>query len=144
IGITCATVVIAALSLLQRWLNARNMHLVRVLDHPELGQVSVYRKHWTARLQASELPYVCTLMGACDSGAPTEEQVSLWRAIRNRYQSLLGDAHQRLASLLNPADPVLRPELIELQTPDTFMFFLSRPFHSGSNPGRLFVRYRDM
>ena len=145
----CAAVVVGLLAWLQRWINAKNLHPIRVVNHPDLGQVSVYRKSWQTQLQPFGLPYACTLMGVGESGVPTQEQISLWRAVSDRHQSLLEAGYQALSTEKSSANsPVgardCHLSLIQLQTFDTFMFFLSYAPQLNSKPGGFFVRYKAM
>jgi len=149
IATSCAAAIVVALTVLQRRINAKNMHPIRVVDHPELGQVSVYRNRWQTQLQPFGLPYPCTLSGAGDTGVPTQEEVSLWRAVCDRHESLLDAGHRALSTGKSSADPLVRAtdlhlSLIQLQTFDTFMFFLVSSVRAGSKSSGFFVRYRDM
>jgi hypothetical protein len=145
----CAAVVVGLLAWLQRWINAKNLHPIRVVNHPELGQVSVYRKSWQTQLQPFGLPYTCTLMGVGEAGVPTQEEISLWRAVSDRHQSLLEAGYQGLYTEKSSANPPVGARdchlsLIQLQTFDTFMFFLTYPPRLSSKPGGFFVRYKAM
>jgi len=149
IATSCAAVIVGVLAWLQRWINAKNLHPIRVVNHPELGQVSVYRNSWQTQLRAFGLPYPCTLMGVGKTSVPTQEQVSLWRAVCDRHQSLLEAAYQALSPQWSSVNPPVRAvefrlSLIQLQTFDTFMFFLVYPPRPDSKPGGFFVRYKAM
>ena len=145
----CAAVVVGVLAWLQRWINAKNLHPIRVVNHPELGQVSVYRNRWQTELRAFGPPYACTLTGVGEAGVPTQEQVSLWRAVSDRHQTLLEAGYQALSTQKSSANSPVRARdchlsLIQLQTFDTFMFFLTCPPRLDSKPGGFFVRYKAM
>jgi len=151
IATSCAAGIVGVLAWLQGWINAKNLHTppIRVVNHPELGQVSVYRNGWRSQLQPFGLPYTCTLTGAGEIGVPTQEQVSLWRAVCDRHQSLLEAGYQALSTQKSSASSPVRAKdcrlsLIQLQTFDTFMFFLAWPLRSDSKPGGFFVRYKAM
>ena len=145
----CAAVVVGLLAWLQRWIDAKNLHPIRVVNHPELGQVSVYPNRWQTELQPFGLPYTCTLTGVGETGVPTQEQVSLWRTVSDRHRSLLEAGYQALsAQKISGNSPVRARDchlsLIQLQTFDTFMFFLTYAPRLSSKPGGFFVRYKAM
>jgi hypothetical protein len=147
IATSCAVSFVGLLALLQHRINSKNLYPIRVVSHPQLGQVSVYRNSWQAQLQPFGLPYSCTLSGVVTADVPTHEQLSLWLAVCDRHQSLLEAAYRVLAT--NSSKPAFRPadfplSLIQLQGFDTFMlFFTSRP-SLNSKPSGFFVRYKDM
>jgi hypothetical protein len=130
---------------LERWVNAKNRHPLRTFEDPELGRVSVFRSRWSAQVQAFGLSYPFALVGYSKSG-PTQHQVLLWRAIRDRGQPVLDAAYRALAPQLLPGDPQrLSLELMMLGLLDTFELFLV--FHASEDPqrrGGFFVRYKAM
>lgn len=130
IAVGTATVIVGGLAALQRRLIGRQItRPIQVIDDPELGRVSVHRNHWEAQLQAFGLPSPRTLItGTSASGLPTQEQTSLWQAIRSQRQPLLDAAHRALASELRSSDrPAQELGLsgIMLLQPDTFVFFFA-------------------
>jgi hypothetical protein len=133
-------------AVLQRWVINRGIRSTRVVDHPELGRIRVSRDHWNAEVHLSDSPYPCTLLGTSASGIPTQEQLSLWRAVHDELQPLLTAAHRTLATELRPRGrPAKEPSLsaIMFLSPDGFVFFLTSRPHKHPKQG-FFVRYKNM
>ncbi len=73
IATSCSVGIVGLLAMVQRRINAKNLHPIRVVSHPQLGQVSVYRNSWQTQLQPFALPYSCTLSGVGEADVPTQE-----------------------------------------------------------------------
>lgn len=138
-----AMVVIGGAALLQRWLTNRHIRSIRVLDHPEFGRISVCKDRWDAQLHTTGLSWPCALTGTSTSGIPTEDQISLWHAIREQLQSLLSAARQALSAELR-ADGPLGLSAIMLLNPGAFVFFLAPQPQVGAKPRAFFVRFENM
>jgi hypothetical protein len=142
-AIGTAIAVIGGAALLQRWLINRHIRSTRVIDHPEFGRISVYKDRWDAQLHAIGLPWPCALTGTSASGIPTQDQISLWHAIRDELQSLLSAARQALSAEPR-SDDQLGLTAIMLLNPGAFVFFLAPHPQAGAKRRAFFVRFENM
>jgi hypothetical protein len=144
IATATAIAISGGLAVLQRRLIDRRIRSTRVVVHPDLGRIHVWRDHWDAEVHPSDLPYSCGVSGVSSSGIPTQEQISLWRTILGDLQPLLAAAHRTLVADLRsnvPPAQELRLAAIKLLQPDAFVIFL---LHEHSKHQGFFVRYENM